>query len=114
MGITLHASECVEFLLSFAFLSSEIMAELREKSEPKQRKSSLATAASKTDQRKKSVTMDVERNETVEFEKGHCDEEAEEDNKDNFDLESPSEENMKTSGRKFSRFNDSMKINKRR
>ena len=77
--------------------------------------------------------MVVERNETVEFEKGHCcDEEAEEDNKDNFDLESPSgqennntlykyfikfafeEENMKTSGRKFSRFNDSMKINKRR
>ena len=76
--------------------------------------------------------MVVERNETVEFEKGHCNEEAEEDNKDNFDLESPSgqennntlykyfikfafeEENMKTSGRKFSRFNDSMKINKRR
>ena len=77
--------------------------------------------------------MVVERNETVEFEKGHCcDEEAEEDNKDNFDLESPSgqknnnisskywltfvfeEENMKTSGRKFRRFNDSMKINKRR
>ena len=51
----------------------------------------MATAASKTDQRKKSVTMVVERNETVEFEKGHCcDEEAEEDNKDNFDLESPS------------------------
>merc|ERR1711976_1128725 len=108
MGIiTLHASECVEILLSFAFLSSEIMAELREKSEPKQRKSSLATAASKTDQRKKSVTMVVERNETLEFEKGHCcDEEAEEDNKDNFDPESPTEENIKTSGRKFSRFND--------
>ena len=34
--------------------------------------------------------MVVERNETLEFEKGHCDEEAEEDNKDNFDLESPS------------------------
>ena len=49
----------------------------------------MATAASKTDQRKKSVTMVEERNETLEFEKGHCDEEAEEDNKDNFDLESP-------------------------
>ena len=41
--------------------------------------------------------MVVERNETVEFEKGHCNEEAEEDNKDNFDLESPSgQENNNT------------------
>jgi len=91
------------------------MAELREqKLEPKQRKSSLATAASKADQRKKSVTMVVEKNETVEFEKQQCcDDEEEELNNDNFDLESQSEEN-KTSGRKFSRFNDSMKMNKRR
>lgn len=93
------------------------MAELREKTEPKQRKSSLATAVSKTDQRKKSVTMVVERNETVEFEKPICCEEdtgEEEASKDNFNPESPSEDNIKTGGRKFSRFNDSMKINKRR
>jgi len=89
------------------------MAELREKLEPKQRKSSLATAASKADQRKKSVTMVVEKNETVEFEKQQCCDDEEELNNDNFDLESQSEEN-KTSGRKFSRFNDSMKMNKRR
>lgn len=85
--------------------------------EPKQRKSSLATAASKADQRKKSVTMVVEKNETVEFEKQQCcDDEEEEINNDNFDLESPSDgvEENKTSGRKFSRFNDSMKMNKRR
>ena len=65
----------------------------QQKSEPKQRKSSLATAVGKTDQRKKSVTMVVERNETVEFEKPICCEEetgAEEANKDNFNPESPS------------------------
>ena len=65
----------------------------QQKTEPKQRKSSLATAVSKTDQRKKSVTMVVERNETVEFEKPICCEEdtgEEEASKDNFNPESPS------------------------
>ena len=66
-----------------AFTSSQ------QKLEPKQRKSSLATAASKPDQRKKSVTMVVEKNETVEFEKQQCCDEEEGDN-DNFDQESPS------------------------
>ena len=48
----------------------------------------MATEASKTEKRKKSVTMVVEKNETVEYEKQNSNDE-EGSNVDNFDLESP-------------------------
>lgn len=93
-------------------VAADTVSDMSEKPEPKQRKSSLATEVSKTEKRKKSVTMVEEKNETVEYEKQNSNDE-EESNVDNFDLESPTDVN-KTSGKKFSRFNDSMKINKRR
>ena len=62
-----------------------ILMQYHKNSEPKQRKSSLATAPTKTEQRKKSVTMVVERNETVEFVNQLSCDETEEANVDNSD-----------------------------